>query len=87
MPFYRRLAAAARGARIVVLGYEPQELLWRYLQEHELANVEMVTTNVANLRFTGTPTLVLVDDEARVRSIWLGKLDPTKEEEVLQSVR
>jgi thioredoxin-related protein len=44
----------------------------------------MVNIDFASIKVPGTPTLLLVDNTGKVLDVWVGKLDPDKEKEVLK---
>jgi hypothetical protein len=88
MGFYRRLAAAPRRARVVVVGAEPVERLREYVGEHGFAPDEVVSVGAEAVKLPVTPMLVLVDAEGIVRAVWRGKLGSAAEEAaVLAEVR
>ncbi|HKR12924.1 MAG TPA: hypothetical protein VJT15_12770 [Pyrinomonadaceae bacterium] len=47
--------------------------------------IKQVEPSAVNAR--GTPTLLLVDDTGTVKKVWVGKLPPNKEAEVLTELR
>lgn len=44
---------------------------------------QMVSVDFTAIKVPGTPTLMLVDDKGKVLDVWVGKLDPSGEKEVL----
>jgi thioredoxin-related protein len=44
----------------------------------------MVKLDFASIKVPGTPTLLLVDNTGKVLDVWVGKLEPDKEKEVLE---
>jgi thioredoxin-related protein len=43
----------------------------------------MVHVDFSTIKVPGTPTLLLVDDQGKVLDVWVGKLDESREREVL----
>jgi hypothetical protein len=90
MPFYRRLAEAARErdrfAKLIVLSAEPKEIVAEYFKTHGVAidSIGQVPDNY--LRVAGTPTLILVDSGGRVQKVWLGLLASQQEATVLAAL-
>lgn len=91
MPFYKRLAAAAReeGAVFGVLSAFPQDaaeverLQSRVgLQMRTVANADLHALGVS-----GTPTLILVDSRGTVLKTWTGQLASVGEWEVVQALQ
>ena len=88
MPFYNRVAAQrSKGARLVVIGPETEEQLRRYLTEHGLLVDQVVSVQRGELRFAGTPTLLLLDAEGRIQRVWQGQLAAAQEGEVEESLK
>lgn len=46
----------------------------------------MVNVDFAAIKVPGTPTLMLVDNNGKVLDVWVGKLDPDGEKEVLKTL-
>jgi thioredoxin-related protein len=46
----------------------------------------MVNIDFASIKVPGTPTLLLVDNTGKVLNVWVGKLDPSAEKEVLKTL-
>lgn len=85
-PFYQKLArevaTRARGVKVVaVLPQDPDEGR-RYLSTLGLPGVEVRQASLKNLNVGGTPTLIMVSD-GTVSDVWVGKLDPAEESQVL----
>ena len=90
MPFYQRLASAVGAQRaktplvaIVPHDSRPEEQLFRV---YGLDVPVIGSVDFARLKIAGTPTLLLVDGRARVRRIWVGKLDAKGEADVMAAL-
>ncbi len=84
--FYQRLAkekASAGGVRLIAV--LPQEVSQgqTYLSKLGVAVDEVRQSTLSTIGVSGTPTLLLVDNNGAVKQSWLGKLPPDKETEVL----
>jgi hypothetical protein len=86
MPFYRRLSALPRRAKFIVMGVETRDQLKAYLSAQQLKADDVVSVNGQNIKFRGTPTLLLVDNKGVVRDVWAGQLDNAREEAVLKKI-
>lgn len=86
MPFYRRLAAQARDAKVELLALMPQEpsVAVHYLTENGLidgiGSVERLDHSVP---VPAVPAIIAVGADGIVRDMWLGRLDIAREREVL----
>jgi len=88
MPFYRLLASASKsripGLRLIGVCTESEEACATFLRQEKLELDDTVAVRPGALRIRGTPTLVLVDAEARVVKVWTGQLQDAKQREVLR---
>ena len=86
VPFYRKLGAAEKGVKTVAV--LPQSIIesQQYLSDAgvHVDEVKQVSLNALGVR--ATPTLLLVDDSGAVTDVWIGKLQPDLENQVLTAV-
>lgn len=87
MGFYRRLTAAPRRAKLLVMGREAVEVITAYLEGHGVRPDAVVSVPSGRVRLYGTPTLVLVSGDGIVQSVWLGKLGLRDEDRVLRALQ
>ena len=89
MDFYKRLSATeGRTVRMVVLGHEAPAALTDYVAKHGFRPDTIVALAVDSpTRLSGTPTLVLLDNDRRILSIWNGQLPPDREAEVFAALK
>lgn len=87
--FYRKLAEDCRShARTVALFPQTPQEAQAYLRAEDVQVDEVKHADFQSLQIGGTPTLLLVDSNGVVQKVWLGKLPPAKEKDVLdQSCR
>jgi hypothetical protein len=89
IPFYRTLAQVAnREPRVQVVAVFSSSLAesGEYLTQHELA-VSRLQKSLESLGVLGTPTLIMVGRSGMIEHIWVGKLSPTQEREVLANLQ
>ena len=96
MPFYRRLPrgkAVKLGAtlenQIVALMLDDLPTATHYVQSNALsidAVVAIPPSRKSDLRVKGTPTLLLVDGTGLIQRLWVGKLSPEREREVIDAL-
>lgn len=88
-PFYRRLAEGNyRQKGVRMLAALPQEAAQGqgYLKELGVSVDEVLQVPVMAAGARGTPTLMLVNNEGVVQGVWVGKLPPEGEAEVLSQL-
>jgi hypothetical protein len=84
-PFYRRLAdaAAVRGVRILAVMPEPRTEAAPFLASIGISDRALVTASPSAVHAPGTPTLILVSRSGSVDAVWLGRLRPEAEADVV----
>ena len=85
-PFYRRLWQQRSGSEPRIIAVVPGDKadVTRYLQELGVLADGIVNVSLADIHVSATPTLFLVDRSGQVINVWVGKLDASKENEVIQ---
>jgi hypothetical protein len=56
----------------------------RYLTDHGVLADDVINTSLDDVKVAATPTLLLIDQSGYVKSAWVGKLDESREKEVVQ---
>lgn len=91
MPFYRNLYDLERAnrlnAKMVAVFPDRREEVNEILRTQNLPISNVPQMNVASLKVSGTPTLILVDQNGKVEKTWVGKLDSVGEENVFAALR
>lgn len=83
--FYQTLIKQTKNKRISVLAVFPQsrEEARTYLDKLQLSNLDTKQAAINTLDVSGTPTLIITDDKGQITNVWVGKLPPEKQTEVL----
>lgn len=85
-PFYRRLHDQRSGSQprmmAVIPGDKAENV--RYLSDHGVLADDVIDTSLEEIKVDATPTVLLVDQSGRVKGVWIGKLDESREKEVMQ---
>lgn len=83
--FYKTLMAQTKDKGVSVLAVLPQskEEARKYLDDLQLSNLDTKQAPMKNLDVSGTPTLIVTDDKGQITNVWVGKLPPEKQTEVL----
>jgi len=85
-PFYHRLHDQRSGSQprmVAVIPGEKAETV-RYLTDHGVLADDVINTSLDDVKVAATPTLLLVDQSGYVKNAWVGKLDESREKEVIQ---
>ena len=83
--FYRELVqeCAAHHVQTIATLPQPVDEAKRYLASEGVTVNEVRQVPLSELKITGTPTLLLVDKKGTVQGVWVGKLPPDKEKEIM----
>ncbi|HEY6328194.1 MAG TPA: hypothetical protein VI756_02575, partial [Blastocatellia bacterium] len=86
--FYKRIAKAVAGSETHLVVVLPQEVSEgrRYLSGLGVDVADVRKASLDSLGVAGTPTLILVDNSGLVKKVWVGKLSPEGEADVLNSL-
>ena len=85
-PFYRKLGSMERDTKIVAILPQSVSEGAQYLGSEgvRVDEVKHVALNSVGVR--GTPTLLLVNNAGVVTNVWIGKLQPAEETQVLSAI-
>ena len=81
-PFYRDLAQAHNGIRLMAVLPQPIEVGKHYLDTLGVQVDEVLQAPLNEINVKGTPTLLLVNREGTVVGKWVGRLPAEKEAQV-----
>ncbi|MGH9821074.1 MAG: peroxiredoxin family protein [Pyrinomonadaceae bacterium] len=86
--FYRRLVQAKgpNNFKLVAVFPQTQEEAQKYLDSHQIKVDQIISSSLASIGVTGTPTVLLVSKGGLVFASWRGKLDENGEAEVLSKI-
>ena len=85
VPFYQRIIDGhANGVHLLALLPEDNRL--QYIQDLHLNIGDIKRVKFSQYRIGGTPTLILVDHDGKIKNVWMGKLSPSIEQEVLKTL-
>jgi hypothetical protein len=86
-PFYRRLVMSAvehgSADRLIAVFSQPPEVGKAYLNQWDIKITNVVQADYSQLNVVATPTLILVKSDGKVERVWVGKLTPDLEREVI----
>jgi hypothetical protein len=87
--FYKRLIpdATDHGTRVVAVLPQPVNASRSYLDNLGVPVPQIFQGSLDSIDVGGTPTLLLVDANGKIRKAWAGKLEPEREDEVVASLR
>jgi hypothetical protein len=86
LPFYRKLAAAARraGTRIVAVTPEPPPINRAFLETNGVPVDASLSAQQSGVVVAQTPLLILVRSDGSIIDSWVGALDSANEARVLR---
>jgi hypothetical protein len=86
--FYQQLVKERSGNTRIVAAL-PQDLdeSQDYLKKHGLSVDDVKQVNLNSIGVSGTPTLILVNNDGAVKDVWVGKLPKPYQAEVLRRVQ
>jgi hypothetical protein len=93
--FYHRLSASLRAGadhpnvRLIMLTTDDRQTARRYSDEKSLtldAIVSVPPERARELKVPGTPTLIIVNRKGVIQDMWLGRLDASREAQVVSAL-
>jgi thioredoxin-related protein len=85
VPFYQKIInGRANGLHLMAL--LPEDNRPQYIQDLHLEINDIKQVKFSQYRIGGTPTLILVDRGGKIKNVWMGKLTPPIEQEVLNTL-
>jgi hypothetical protein len=86
--FYQQLVKERSGnTRIIAALPQAVDESQDYLKRHDVLVDEVRQINLDSIGVSGTPTLILVNDDGAVKDTWVGKLPKPVQAEVLRRVQ
>jgi thioredoxin-related protein len=87
--FYKRLLEDVLSKKIPALAVLPQstDASSKYLADLGVPIPELHQSSLEALDVSGTPTLLIVDNQGKIRQAWVGKLPPDLETQVIAAFR
>jgi hypothetical protein len=87
-PFYRKLQEqVGRNLKTVAVLPQPVAEAEEYLNREGVRVDQVKQATMANIGVRGTPTMLLVNSAGVVTKVWVGKIQPEREQEVLAALR
>jgi hypothetical protein len=91
VPFYRRLAkirsTVSNELRMVAVLPQDNASGSAYLTENGIAVDRLISKPLHAIQVKGTPTLLLLGADGKVRKAWVGRLDSSREKEVITALK
>jgi hypothetical protein len=86
VPFYQKLAATGTDVKMIAVLPQPVTESQQYLSGVGVHVDEVKQATLGALGIRGTPTLLLVNDAGVVTDVWVGRLQPDQETQVLTAL-
>jgi hypothetical protein len=91
MPFYRQLAAIQPKTSgefgLLAVMPESSDTGLEYLSKNGVTVAGAISTSLSKVGLAATPTLVLLDRDGRVKDVWVGMLNASRQGNVLKRLR
>jgi hypothetical protein len=85
-PFYRQLSTRVSGkVDLIALFPQPLPEASAYARDH-IPTATVLSGPLESIHVAATPTLILVDRSGKVREVWVGRLNSSREQEVLSRI-
>lgn len=87
-PFYKRLKDSTTNQKTKLVAVLPSKIedSIAYAREIGIPDLEIKQSALNNLQVSGTPTLILTNNNGEIINFWIGKLPPEKEEEIINQL-
>jgi len=86
-PFYQKLQQQKpNDVRVIAVLPQPLEDSRNYLSKLGVSVSDVVQSSLASVGVSGTPTLLLVDNEGSVTGSWVGKLSDSEAARVIEQI-
>jgi hypothetical protein len=87
-PFYQKLQQQKQnGVSLVAVFPQPVEDSRNYLNKLGVSVSDVVQSSLASVGVSGTPTLLLIDNQGSVTDSWVGKLPDDEQEKIIAQIR
>lgn len=87
-PFFQRIGREKpAGTKLLAVLPQAVEEARTYLDQQGVRVDDVRQAPLDSIKVSGTPTLLLVDNAGTVADVWVGKLEPSQEEDVLRVLR
>jgi thiol-disulfide isomerase/thioredoxin len=87
-PFYQKLQQQKpNSVRLVAVLPQPVEDSRNYLSKLGVSGADVVQSSLASVGVSGTPTLLLIDNQGSVTDSWVGKLSESEAARVIAQLR
>lgn len=84
VPFYQRIENEKEATiKTVAVFWQREDEAQKYLESHKIKADKILSVSLSDIGISGTPTILIVDENGLISDLWLGKLDANKEAEVL----
>lgn len=87
--FYKKLVETAKSrgkTKLIAVFPTSVDDSAKYLSEQGLNVDEVKQVGLSEINVRGTPTILLVDKKGKVKNLWVGKLSPENESEVVSKL-
>jgi hypothetical protein len=87
LPFYRKLLSTHSSNQIAVIFPNPDREVREFVEHAKLSVHALGDQDFSKFQIDGTPTLVLVGRDGKVRDLWTGELSAASEKQVISAIQ
>lgn len=86
--FYKKLIEQTKDKNVLITAVLPQskEEAEQYIKELGISGIEVRQSKLDPLNVSGTPTIIVTDNQGVISDAWMGKLPPEMESEVIKKL-
>jgi|WetSurMetagenome_2_1015567.scaffolds.fasta_scaffold71245_3 hypothetical protein len=86
-PFYRKVQEEVKTLKTLAVLPQPADEAEQYLKDEGVRVDQVKQASLGDIGVQGTPTLLLVNSAGVVTNVWVGRLQPEREQQVLAALR
>lgn len=87
LPFYKQLTERLQGkVNVIAVLPQSQPEADAFVRDAGLKATQVISDNLGKIGIYGTPTLMLLDEQGKVKPTWVGELDSGRQQELIRAL-
>jgi len=87
LPFYRKLLSTNSNSQVAIIFPNPDKEVREFVEQARLSAHAVGGQDFTKFQIDGTPTLILVGRDGKVRDLWTGELTAAGEKQVISAIQ